>query len=222
MVMTGHDLAEVDDAIGALHHDGLLNAFFIGRDAQPRFQPSSLTREGRRVFDRMARISAVCLIMALAMSATAASAQNIDGAKYDKGASVTVQGCVVAGEAPNTFVLTGLKEWPVGNSINGKYGPRHYWLDKQADELKPLVGQTVQIRGTIMKVSESEVEREPGGWNDGVRVAIELPGTDVRTTPRNAGIANDNLSNRDDMKITLLKFHVDELMVVMKTCIVPR
>ena len=51
MVMAGHDVAELDEAIGVLHQDGLLNAFFIARAAQPRFQPSSLTREGRRVFD---------------------------------------------------------------------------------------------------------------------------------------------------------------------------
>jgi hypothetical protein len=166
-------------------------------------------------------VTAAGLIMGLAISATPSPAQNIDGAKFDKGASVTVQGCVVAGEAPDTFVLTGLKEWPVGNSPMGKYGPRHYWLDKQADDLKPLVGQTVQIRGTITKVSESEVEREPGGWNNGVKVAIELPGNDVVTSPGNAGVGRDDLANREDMKITLLKFHVDEMTVVMKTCAVP-
>jgi hypothetical protein len=167
-------------------------------------------------------ITAAGIVIGLAITANSTAAQNIDGAKYDKGASVTVQGCVVAGEAPNTFVLTGLKEWPIGNSPMGKYGPRHYWLDKQADDLKPLVGQTVQIRGTITKVSESEVEREPGGWNNGVRVAIELPGPDVVTSPGNAGVGSNDLSNQEDMKITLLKFHVDELLVVMKTCVVPR
>jgi hypothetical protein len=167
-------------------------------------------------------ITAAGIIIGLAISATPSAAQNIDGAKFDKGASVTVQGCVVAGEAPDSFLLTGLKEWPVGNSPMGKYGPRHYWLDKQADELKPLVGQTVQIRGTITKVSESEVEREPGGWNNGVRVAIELPGRDVVTSPGNVGVASGELASREDMKITLLKFHVDEMTVVMKTCVVPR
>lgn len=56
--LPGYTVAEVDAAIGSLHHDGLLNAFFIGRSAQPRFHPSSLTREGRRVHDRLVRRSA--------------------------------------------------------------------------------------------------------------------------------------------------------------------
>ena len=55
--LAGHDVEETDDAIGALHHAGLLNAFFIARSASPRFHPSSLTGEGRRTFDRQRRES---------------------------------------------------------------------------------------------------------------------------------------------------------------------
>lgn len=56
--LAGHAVEEMDVAIGALHHDGLLNAFFIGGSVRPRFHPSSLTREGRRLHNRMERISA--------------------------------------------------------------------------------------------------------------------------------------------------------------------
>jgi len=56
--LPGHDVEEIDVAIGALHHDGLLNAFFIGGSAHPRFHPSSLTGEGRRTHDRIVRVSA--------------------------------------------------------------------------------------------------------------------------------------------------------------------
>jgi hypothetical protein len=55
----GHDAVEVDEAIHALHHHGLINAFFIASAPAPRFQPSSLTPEGRRVLDRAVRLSAV-------------------------------------------------------------------------------------------------------------------------------------------------------------------
>ena len=41
---------------------------------------------------------------------------NVDGKKYDKGAIVTVQGCVVEGERKDTYVFTGVKEWPVATS----------------------------------------------------------------------------------------------------------
>ena len=49
----GCGVEAMDDAIGILHRDGLLNAFFIAQSAHPRFHPSSLTREGRRTFDRL-------------------------------------------------------------------------------------------------------------------------------------------------------------------------
>ena len=51
----GYDVAAIDDAIEALHHAGLLNAFFVNRAARPRFHPSSLTREGRRICDQYLR-----------------------------------------------------------------------------------------------------------------------------------------------------------------------
>lgn len=56
--LAGHSVEETDMAIGSLHHAGLLNAFFIGRSARPRFHPSSLTGEGRRVHDRFTRVAA--------------------------------------------------------------------------------------------------------------------------------------------------------------------
>ena len=75
------------------------------------------------------------------------------------------------------------------------------------------------MKGPIIDLKESEVEREPGGWHDGVSVAIELPGRDVRTTPENAGVGSTDKRDRTDMKITLLKIKVEELIVVLKTCI---
>lgn len=55
--VAGHDVAAIDDAIEALHEAGLLNAFFVNQAARPRYHPSSLTREGRRFYDRYLRSS---------------------------------------------------------------------------------------------------------------------------------------------------------------------
>lgn len=159
------------------------------------------------------------LAVILSLSAPAAFAQvSQDAARHAKGAKVTIQGCVVAGEKDGTFLLTHVTEAHGGSPGTGKYGPRFYWLDKTADELKAHVGHTIQVRGTIVDIEESEVEREPGGWNSGVRVAIELPGQDVLTTPRTGGIAPADRANRDDKKITLLKLDVEELTMVTNTC----
>ena len=51
----GYDVAELDAAIEALHNAGLLNAFFVNGAARPRFHPSSLTREGRRIYEQYLR-----------------------------------------------------------------------------------------------------------------------------------------------------------------------
>ena len=53
----GYDVDAIDDAIEALHHAGLVNAFFVDQAARPRYHPSSLTREGRRVYDHYRRSS---------------------------------------------------------------------------------------------------------------------------------------------------------------------
>jgi len=53
--LAGHDVTEIDDAIEALHEAGLLNAFFVNEAARPRYHPSSLTREGRRVYEQYLR-----------------------------------------------------------------------------------------------------------------------------------------------------------------------
>lgn len=51
----GHEVSDLDDAIEVLHDAGLLNAFFVNQAARPRFHPSSLTREGRRIYERYVR-----------------------------------------------------------------------------------------------------------------------------------------------------------------------
>ena len=162
------------------------------------------------------------LFVLLPFAGAPSAAQNTSGTQYDKGAEVTIQGFIVAGQEPETFVITHLVESPDSVSKMGKYGPRLYWLDKSVKDLLPLVGQTVRLSGVIRSVTESEVERSPGGWHGGVRVAIELPGQDVLTTPVNAGIQKKDLQSHEDLKITLLQFRVKELVVVSKTCMTIR
>lgn len=169
---------------------------------------------------RIWTMTGVVLSSLLMFGVSSGAAQgNVDGVKYDKGATVTIQGCVVAGEGGGTHVLTNVKEWPIANSPNGIYGPRHYWLDDLKADLSSHVGQTIQVTGTILDLEESEVEREPGGWHGGTRVAIERPGRDVFTSPVNAGVNRADATSRQDMKITLLRLKVEKFMTVMKICL---
>ena len=142
-----------------------------------------------------------------------------DAKNFDLGSTVQLQGCVVAGEKAGTFVFSRVTVFPVANSPNGKYGPRHFWLQNAGPRLADHVGETVQVTGVITEMSESEIEREPGFSPVGQRVAIELPSGDIFTSPGNAGIPTGQLGNKEDMKITLLKVRVESQITVMKTCL---
>jgi hypothetical protein len=167
--------------------------------------------------------TAIALVVALGvgagMSAISATEQG-DGKKYDKGATVTLQGCVVAAEKKDTFVLTNVREWPLANSDMGKYGKRYYWIDKGSKEYKAHVGHTIQLIGKITDVEKSELEFKAGENGEGMNVEVEGPGRDVKTSPSNAQmtVPPGQKSDKNDVPITLLKLKVDEIKMTAATC----
>src|SRR5688572_6914943 len=149
--------------------------------------------------------AALIIALALGGGMAAASAQaQVDGQKYEKGATVTLQGCVVAAEKKDTFVLTKVREWPIANSDIGKYGKRYYWIEK-TDQMKGYLGQTIQITGKITDVEKSEMELKPGESGNGFTVEIEGPGKNVVTPAPNAAVNPGSRPNTNDIPITLLK-----------------
>jgi hypothetical protein len=95
---------------------------------------------------------------------------------------------VVAAEKKDTFILTNVREWPIGNTDMGKYGKRYYWLDKAGKDLRGHAGHTIQVIGKISDVDKSEIEFK-AGESAGYR-ANRRPGKDVRRrrpTPRESG-----------------------------------
>ncbi len=162
----------------------------------------------------------VALTVALAVGAgmSAASAQEqSDGKKYDKGSTVTLQGCVVAAKEKDTFVLTNVREWPVANTDIGKFGKRYYWIEK-SDKMKGHLGHTIQLIGKITDVSKSEMEFKAGENGNGFNVEIEGPGKDVVTPASNADVNPQSRPNTNDISITLLKFKVDDIKMTASTC----
>ena len=152
--------------------------------------------------------------LAAGMSSVAAQAQ-ADGKKYDKGSTVTLQGCVVAAEKKDTYVLTNVREWPIANSDMGKFGKRYYWLDKLGKDLRAHGGHTIQVIGTITEVKKSEIDVKTGEDPTGMTVEIEGPGTDVKTSAQNAQVGA--LAGKD-IPITLLKVKVSDLKMVASNC----
>ena len=164
----------------------------------------------------------IALIVALGVGAgmsVVAAQSPADDKKYEKGSTVTLQGCVVAAEAKDTYVLTNVREWPIANSDMGKFGKRYYWIDKASKDLKAHLGHTVQVIGKISEVSKSEMEFKPGESGAGLNVEIEGPGKDVVTPAANASVATPPAGHAGkEMPITLLKLKVDEIKMTSSTC----
>jgi hypothetical protein len=160
------------------------------------------------------------LIIALGLggglSPVSAQAQ-ADGKKFDKGATVTLQGCVVAAEKKDTFILTQVREWPIANSDVGKFGKRYYWIEK-TDKMRDHLGHTIQISGEITDVVKSEIELKAGESGNGFTVEIEGPGKNVVTPAGNAAVRTDSRPNTDDIPITLLKLKVNDVKMTASTC----
>lgn len=158
----------------------------------------------------------VALGMSAGMSAVAAQGQP-DSQKYDKGSTVTLQGCVTAAKDKDTWVLTNVREWPIGNSDMGKYGRRYYWIDKNAKDFRAHGGHTVQLTGKITEVKKSEIDVKTGDSDGGMNVEIEGPGKDVKTTAENAQATVGAITGKD-IPITLLKLKIDDVKMVAANC----
>jgi hypothetical protein len=161
------------------------------------------------------RIAAAGLTLAIAMAAgvSTSARQDPDYKKFEKGSSVTLQGCVTEAEKKGTFVLKNVREWPMAASDMGKHGKRMYWIEK-TDKLQGHVGHTIQVTGKITEVAKSEMEFKDGGF----KVEIEGPGRDVVTPAANAGVNVQNRPNKDDIPITLLKLQINDVKMVSSNC----
>ena len=153
------------------------------------------------------------LALAAATGVSPSASQDPDHKKFEKGSTVTLQGCVVEAEKKGTFVMNNVREWPVAATDMGKHGKRMYWIEK-TDKLKGHVGHTIQVIGKITDVTKSEMEFKDGGF----KVEIEGPGRDVVTPSANAGVNRENRPNMDDIPITLLKLQVDDVKMVSSNC----
>lgn len=163
---------------------------------------------------KIAMALTVALGLSAAMSTVSAQSQ-ADGQKYEKGSTVTLQGCVVAAEEKDTWVLTNVREWPESNSDMGKFGKRYYWLDKLGKDLRAHGGHTIQVVGKIDDVEKSEIDVKSGESNGGMTVEIEGPGKDIKTTAENAQVG---AITGKDIPITLVKVKVDEIKMIAANC----
>lgn len=158
---------------------------------------------------------ALAVVIGLSAGASYAAAQSqADGQKYEKGSTVTLQGCVTAAEKKDTWVFTNVKEWPASNSDMGKYGRRFYWIDKDGKDFRKFAGHTIQVTGTIQSVKKSEIEVK-ADEDRGTVAEIEGPGTNVSTPSGNVLVG---AITGQDIPITLLMLKVDGIKTVAANC----
>jgi len=154
----------------------------------------------------------------------AAPAQAQDTATHNhqteltKGMSIAIQGCVVAGEKADTFVITDLTEIPGAPIQTGR--KRFYWME--AKHLRGHVGQLILVSGQIKDLERSEIEVELGaGENGGAVAKVEGPGmAEVKTTPANVEVSAAGQTQQEvDTPIVLVKIDVSDVKVVNATCV---
>jgi hypothetical protein len=159
------------------------------------------------------------LFAVISLGTPISAEQFVDAAAFDKGAKVILQGCVQPTAERDAFMLTRLTEWPIASSKLGKYGPRHYWVNRRTREFKDNVGNTLQVTGVITDVEESEIELEPGMRTFGTLIEVERPDRHILAAPESVGLRLARHSPRTDIKITLLKVDIDQVMRVMYGCL---
>ena len=156
------------------------------------------------------------LIAGLAATAAAASQTPRHDDERAVGQKVTLTSCVERGQKADTFLLTHTADVPVHPATHGRVV---YWLN-DVKPLRPHVGHQIRINGTITDVDQEEMEVKlgddgKGGWS----VEIEGPGRDVRAGAERAGVGTTGRqSGKNDIKTTLVKLKVDEVVMVAASC----
>jgi len=161
------------------------------------------------------------LAAALTLAAVPARAQDHAShraeTKLMKGASVAIEGCVTAGQKPNTFVLGSVKEIP-GQPVETGLR-RVYWLDSTTS-LRGHVGHRVQIAGRIDRLEKHEIEVKLGDdGKGGAVVEIEGPGGQIKTSPAAAGIVTSGQTAKEvDIPTTVIRLEVDKVTMLNDSC----
>ena len=174
------------------------------------------------------RLTGFTLALALAAVPIGAAAQ--DGSKQNAApasdTTITLRGCVIAGQEKGTYVLTQVSEMPAAgrSAIPATAHGRRvvFWLDKDADLLKHA-NSAVQVTGVLNGIEESEIELKNGAKKDGGLLAeFEGPGKDVKVpnavVAEAVGTSGRVTPEGSDIKTILMKLKVTDVKAVDYSC----
>lgn len=163
-------------------------------------------------------VGAICVLAAMPVFAQGTTEHNKRVAMA-KGSSVTIEGCVTAGQKADTFVLGSVTE--VQAVPIEWMRKRIYWLDS-TKHIKGHVGHHVRITGRVRDLERSEIEIDLGtGPNGGAVARIQGPGgvdVDTPAAKVNLGPVGAQAQSEADTLITLIKIKVDKVTRLAATC----
>lgn len=134
--------------------------------------------------------TAIVAISTLAVAATATAVRAQDKMKPTDRA-VTITGCVVAGEAPDTFMLKDVKQlsngWMVPTPKDPSGSPAFFWLNT-TEGLADRVGKRVEVAGTVdfsdSHKGQTKITIDPDDTKD--------TKTEVSSAGRSVAVKTDN------------------------------
>ena len=147
-------------------------------------------------------------------------------AKVSDSNEITLRGCVVPGQAKDTFVLTHVTEVApaAGSAMPADAHGRKvvFWLDEKDNILKHA-NHGVEVKGKIEGFKDSEIELKAGPHPEGGLVAeFEGPGKDVRVANNEVagaiGTSGRTASEKNDIKTMLVKVDVKDVKAVDYSC----
>lgn len=162
------------------------------------------------MFIREISVLAAGLLISAAPAAAQDHSAHAAHEKLMKGAALSIEGCVTAGENKDTVVLGQVKEIPGRPVETGML--RVYRLD-DVKKFRGMVGQVVRVDGRIDEIEEGEIDPKPGEAKDGgMLVEFELPGRDVDTTPD--VVRGSGVTGTAKVKTTVIELDVDKVTPV--------
>ena len=152
------------------------------------------------------------MLTGLSLAATLATAGMLAADEAaTRAESVTITGCLHAGQQPDSFVLTDVTD------TKGMAGQVIYWLSSTKG-LKEHVGHRISVTGPVVKVSQGEVEIKNDPAKDpAAKVEIKARGKEVDARTTSASVTTGEKSKTEE-KMPVHRIKVQSVTSVAATC----
>jgi hypothetical protein len=126
-------------------------------------------------------------------------------------APVTITGCLLAGTRPDTFVLKDVTD------SAGRAADVIYWLSTTRG-LKDHVGQTIEVTGPVVAVSEGELEvkTNPAKSPD-TTIQVKARGKEAKARTEDETALSD-VKTKDERTMPVHRIKVRSVRMVAPTC----